>query len=57
MLLQNHPFEPMQLVNLEKDPAEENPMPPNTKVGNELIQILMQHIQKSGSIPWQKPPK
>ena len=56
-LLQNHPFEPMQLVNLEKDPAEENPMPPNTKVGNELIQILMQHIQKSGSIPWQKPTK
>ena len=56
-LLQNDPFEPMQLVNLEKDPAEENPMPPNTKVGNELIQILMQHIQKSGSIPWQKPTK
>ena len=34
----------MQLVNLEKDPTEENPMPPNQN-RNELIQILMQHIK------------
>ena len=56
-LLQNNPFEPMMLVNLEKDPAEANPVRPNNKVGHELIQILMEHIQKSGEIPWRKPAK
>ena len=54
-LLQNHPFEPMMLVNLASDPAEAKPMPANGKVANELMRILMDHVQKSGTIPWQKP--
>ena len=53
-LLQNNPFEPMKLVNLEKDPAEENPVPPTGKIANELNRRLMDHIQKAGTIPWQK---
>ncbi len=54
-LLQNHPFEPMMLVNLASDPAEAKPMPANGEVANELMRILMDHVQKSGTIPWQKP--
>ena len=54
-LLQNHPFEPMQLLNLKNDPAEENPKPPHGKVAQDLIRTLMKHIQKAGNMPWQKP--
>ncbi len=54
-LLQNHPFEPMQLVNLKNDPAEKNPKPPHGKVAQDLIRTLMKHLQKAGRIPWQKP--
>ena len=53
-LLQNNPFEPMLLVNLDKDPAEEHPIPPAGKIANELNRTLMDHIQKAGTIPWQK---
>lgn len=56
-LLQNNPFEPMQLFHLEQDPAEQSPQPTNTKVANELNQELQRHIQKSGLVPWQKPNK
>ena len=54
-LLQNTPFEPMQLVNLEEDPAEANPKPNSGKIANELTAELMRHIQKSGKITWKKP--
>ena len=54
-LLQNTPFEPMQLVNLEEDPAEANPKPNSGKIANELTAELMRHIQKSGKINWKKP--
>ena len=54
-LLQNHPFEPMQLLNLKNDPAEENPKPPHGKVAQDLIRTLMKHVQKAGNMPWQKP--
>ena len=53
-LLQNHPFEPMQLVNLKKDPQEQNPKPANHPVARKLISKLMLHLQKSGDMPWQK---
>lgn len=53
-LLQNHPFEPMQLINLKNDPLEESPMPDTHPVARELIQKLMAHQQKAGKIPWQK---
>ncbi len=54
-LLQNHPFEPMQLLNLKNDPAEENPKPPHGKIAQDLIRALMKHVQKAGNMPWQKP--
>ncbi len=54
-LLQNNPFEPMKLVNLEKDPAEKKPLPLNSKIANELTRTLMDHIQKAGATPWRKP--
>ena len=54
-LLQNHPFEPMQLVNLSKDPAEQNPLPSTHPMARKLIGKLMLHLQESGDVPWQKP--
>ena len=53
-LLQNHPFEPMQLVNLKEDPQEQNPKPANHPMARKLISKLMLHLQKSGDMPWQK---
>jgi len=53
-LLQNNPFENFELYNIKKDPYE------NVKITNmpekykELKNLLARHIQKSGSVPWQK---
>ncbi|MBT8043449.1 MAG: N-acetylgalactosamine 6-sulfate sulfatase, partial [Verrucomicrobiae bacterium] len=54
-LLQNHPFEPMQLVNLADDPYEQNPLPAEGKSAKQLTDALMKHIQAAGSVPWQAP--
>ena len=53
-LLQNTPFDPMQLVNLETDPFEAHPRPPKGKIANELTRALMNHLQEAGEVPWQK---
>ena len=53
-LLQNSPFEPMQLVDLEADPFEESPREPKGKEAQRLGTTLMRHIQKAGAVPWQK---
>ena len=53
-LLQNHPFEPMQLVNLMNDPAEQNPLPSTHPMARKLSLKLMLHLQKAGAITWQK---
>ncbi len=53
-LLQNSPFEPMQLFNLATDPFENNPQPAVGIVADELRSKLMLHIQQSGRIPWQR---
>ena len=45
----------MQLVNLTEDPKEANPKPANSRIAHELSRVLMDHIQKAGKIPWQKP--
>ncbi|MEM1067426.1 MAG: sulfatase-like hydrolase/transferase [Planctomycetota bacterium] len=52
-LLQNTPFEPMVLVNLEQDPFEEAPKPPQGKIADELRSELMLHLQAAGSVAWQ----
>lgn len=52
-LQQSSPFEKMQLVNLETDPLEKNPMPNQGDVANELQSALMLHLQTAGRIRWQ----
>ena len=53
-LLQNNPFEPMQLINLRDDPAEQRPLPASHPQARNLITRLMAHIQKTGNKSWQK---
>ena len=53
-LLQNTPYEPMQLFDLASDPMEENPVKNNQKIYNELSDALRIHINASGTIPWQR---
>lgn len=52
-LTQSQPFEPMQLVNLEEDPYEKNPLPATGPIAKDLISQLRLHIQEAGQIPWQ----
>ena len=55
-LLQNNPYQPMELYNLKNDPLEQNnTIEQNVEVHKELNSILMKHIQKAGRVPWQKP--
>jgi arylsulfatase A-like enzyme len=53
-LLQNTPFESMQLYNLQNDPKEENPLSQSHPKHKELELELLKHIIRSGAIPWQK---
>ena len=52
-LLQNSPFEPMLLVDLDADPLERNPLPAKGKTAQELTRALMDHLQVAGRMPWQ----
>ncbi|MBT5902472.1 MAG: sulfatase-like hydrolase/transferase [Opitutaceae bacterium] len=52
-LTQSTPFEPMQLVNLDDDPYEQNPLPAKGPVALELIRQLRLHLQEAGTVPWQ----
>lgn len=55
-LLQNSPYQPMELYNLKTDPKEENDLiKSEPAVYKEMNSILMQHIQEGGKTPWQKP--
>ena len=53
-LLQNTPFEPMQLFNLETDPGERIPLKPTSEKFKDLKYRISQHIREAGKIPWQK---
>jgi arylsulfatase A-like enzyme len=53
-LLQNTPFEPLELFNLENDPVEKIQLKENSEKFNELRYNLSQHIRESGNVPWQK---
>lgn len=53
-LLQNTPWEPLQLFNLKEDPAEQNPLNDNSsEIYRTLFRGLMEHIRVAGSVPWQ----
>ena len=55
-LLQNLPFEPMQLYNLKDDPHEDNPLRLNHPMYRKLFSELQNHISRSGALPWQQYP-
>lgn len=55
-IMQNDPFSALELYNLKSDPQEKNNLASKApKVFNELSTLLRNHIQRGGSIPWQKP--
>ncbi len=55
-LLQNSPFAPQELYYLPDDPMETNNLlADEPKKHRELNALLMQHLQKGGQVPWQKP--
>ncbi len=55
-LLQNSPFEPMQLFNLKDDPAEQKPLPNNHPMYKKLFAALRNHMIEAGAVPWAKYP-
>lgn len=55
-LLQNSPFEPLELYNLSTDPAETTDVAKqNRAVVNRLNSALRVHLQRGGAVPWQPP--
>ncbi len=53
-LLQNTPYTPLELYNLEQDPSETTDLAATeTEVFRELAGLLRQYIQDSGKVPWQ----
>ncbi|MEX1039235.1 MAG: sulfatase-like hydrolase/transferase [Pirellulaceae bacterium] len=55
-LLQNTPFEPLELYNLKDDPQEQtNLIGQRPGIARELQTALRLHIQRGGTTPWQPP--
>ncbi len=55
-LVQNSPFEPLQLFNLKDDPKEQNPLDTKHRMYQKLFTALRNHIIEAGAVPWQKYP-
>jgi arylsulfatase A-like enzyme len=55
-LVQNGPFEPMQLYNLKDDPQEQKPLDKKHKMYQKLFNALRDHVIEAGAVPWQKYP-
>ncbi len=57
-LMQNDPYSPLELYNLEQDPQEKNNLIAEQKGRrNELLGRMRAHIQRGGAAPWQPPAK
>lgn len=55
-LLQNSPFEPLELYNLADDPQETTDLATkNRGKFNELSAALRRQLQRYGAVPWQRP--
>jgi arylsulfatase A-like enzyme len=52
-LLQNSPFEQMQLYNLADDPQEAEPLDKKHPMYDKLFAALRNHIIEAGAVPWQ----
>jgi len=55
-LLQNSPFEPLELFNLKADPQEQHPLDKKHRMYRKLFTALRNHIIEAGAVPWQKYP-
>ncbi len=53
-LVQNTPYEPIQLFNLRTDPGEHIPLSENSDKYRDLKYRLSQHIREAGKISWLK---
>jgi arylsulfatase A-like enzyme len=55
-LMQNSPYQPLELYNLREDPREQtNVIGQHQKLAREMQRALSTHIQRAGSVPWQRP--
>ncbi len=55
-LVQNSPFEPLELYDLKDDPREEKPLDRKHPMYNQLFTALQTHVTQAGAVPWQKYP-
>jgi arylsulfatase A-like enzyme len=55
-LVQNNPYEPMELYNLKDDPQEQKPLGRKDRMYQKLFTALRNHIIEAGAVPWQKYP-
>lgn len=53
-LLQNRPFQSLEMYDLNTDPAETSALPLEGDVYKQLYKQMTEHYRQSGAIPWQK---
>jgi arylsulfatase A-like enzyme len=56
-LMQNDPYRPLELYDLEADPQETTDLAAaRAPLVRELAAALQRHVQRGGGVPWQPPP-